>query len=227
MVGALTLYQTTIGKKVVMAVTGLVLIGYVILHMLGNLKVFQGPQKMNEYAVFLRAAGAPLFFHEQGLWMIRMVLLASVVLHVWAAYQLTRLDWNGRPVRYAVKRTVAASYASRTMRWGGVIILLFIVYHVLHLTTGTVHQSFREGDVYRNVVTGFQFVPASIFYILAMLALGLHLYHGFWSIGQTLGLKTSENDQAWRVIAGAIALAVTIGNISIPVAVLAGIVRSA
>ena len=154
MVGALTLYQTTIGKKVVMAVTGLILFAYVFVHMLGNLKIFSGPDYINSYGVFLREVGYPLFAHESVLWIARLVLLASVGLHTWAAYQLTRVDLAGRPVHYANRKHLAASYASRTMRWGGVLLALFIVYHILHLTTGTVHGSYREGDVYNNLVSG-------------------------------------------------------------------------
>jgi succinate dehydrogenase / fumarate reductase, cytochrome b subunit len=225
MPGALTLYQTTVGKKVVMAVTGLILVAYVILHMVGNLKVFQGPEKLNEYAVFLREAGGPLFFHEQGLWTVRVILLASFVLHIWAAYQLTRADWAARPVRYSMRRPVQQSYASRTLRWGGVILALFVVYHILHLTTGTVHPSFREGDVYLNLVAGFRVIPVSLFYIAAMVALGFHIQHGFWSMGQTLGLKGASNDRAWQILAFVIAWAVALGNISIPLAVMLGIVR--
>src|SRR3712207_250066 len=139
MVGALTLYQTTIGKKVVMAVTGLILFAYVFVHMLGNLKVYSGPAYLNAYGVFLREVGYPLFAHESVLWIVRIALLASVGLHIWAAYELTRLDWAGRPVHYDNRKYLASSYAARTMRWSGVILGLFIVFHVLDLTTGTVH----------------------------------------------------------------------------------------
>ncbi len=225
MIGAVTLYRTTVGKKVVMAVTGLILVGYVFLHMVGNLKIYQGPAKMNEYAVFLREAGGPMLLHEQALWTARVILLLAFVLHTWAAYQLTRVDLAGRPIRYAVKRPVVQSYASRTMRWGGVILALFVIYHILHLTTGTLHPTFRDGDVYANLVAGFRVVPVSLFYILAMIALGFHIQHGFWSMGQSLGLKTSQNDRPWRALAIVLAWTVALGNVSIPVAVLLGIVR--
>lgn len=225
MIGALTLYQTSIGKKVIMALTGVVLYGYVMIHMLGNLKIFAGRDYINAYGAFLREAGGPLLAHEQLLWTARVVLLVSVVLHFWAAYELARMDWAGRPVRYASRKNQESSFASRTMKWGGVIILLFIVYHVLHLTTGTVHPSYVEGDVYNNLVAGFRQVPASLFYIVAMGAVGLHLYHGVWSMFQTLGLNNSANKRIWRGLAVISSIALVVGNVSIPIAVLLGIVR--
>ncbi len=225
MIGVLTLYQTSIGKKVVMAVTGLILFGYVIAHMLGNLKIYQGRDYINAYGVFLREAGGPLFGHEQLLWIVRIVLLVSVVLHMWAAYQLTRVDLASRPVRYAMRKNQEYGYAARTLRWGGVLIALFIVYHILHLTTGTAHPRFVEGDVYNNVVVGFQNPLVSLFYIAAQIALALHLYHGAWSMFQTLGLNNSTNKRFWRGFATAASTALALGNISIPVAVLLGILR--
>ena len=221
----LSLYQTTIGKKVIMAVTGLILVGYVIVHMLGNLHVYEGPAMVNAYGVFLREVGAPAVPHEGLLWTVRLILLASVGLHIWSAYELTRVDLASRPVNYAQRQYVAASYAGRTMRWGGVIILLFVIYHVLHLTTGTVHPQYREGDIYSNVVIGFRNPLVSAFYIAAMVALGLHLYHGVWSMFQTLGLNDRNRTRLLRGVATVIAGAVAVGNISIPLAVLAGIVR--
>ena len=145
MVGALTLYQTTIGKKVVMAVTGLILFAYVLVHMLGNLKVFSGPAYLNAYGVFLREVGYPLFAHESLLWIARLVLLAAVGLHIWAAYQLTRLDWAGRPVHYQDRKYLASSFAARTMRWSGVIVGLFVLFHLMDLTWGWVNPDFVHG----------------------------------------------------------------------------------
>lgn len=225
MVGALTLYQTTIGKKVVMAVTGLVLFGYVFIHMYGNLHIYEGRETINTYGVFLREVGYPLFAHGVLLWLARFVLLASVILHIWAAYQLTRADLEARPIAYQNKKHIAASYASRTMRWGGVIIALFVVYHVLHFTTGQAHPNFREHDIYHNVVTGFQNPVVSLVYILAMVALALHLYHGVWSMAQTLGWRNGVNNHLWRGFATVMAVVVAGGNISIPLAVLVGILR--
>lgn len=225
MIGALTLYQTSIGKKVVMAVTGLILFGYVFVHMIGNLKIYQGADKINAYGVFLREVGAPLLYAEQILWTARIVLLATTVLHIWAAYELTRRDVSARPVQYAGRKNQAQGYAARTMRWGGVLVGLFIVYHILHLTTGTAHPSFDKENIYGNLVRGFQNPLVSLFYIAAQVALGLHIYHGVWSMMQTLGVKNRDNDRFWRGFALVFALVIALGNISIPVAVLLGIVR--
>lgn len=225
MTAALTLYRTSIGKKVVMALTGLILIGFVILHMWGNLHIFEGREKFNEYAVFLRTVGGPVLGNEQALWLVRIVLLGSVVLHILAAYQLTRIDLASRPVRYARHRTVQQTFSSRTMRWGGLIILFFVIYHILHFTLGTVHPNFHPGDVYSNVVIGFQNWLVSGFYIAAMVMLGLHLYHGTWSMFQTLGLNSAKYNRLFQGLAALIALAVAGGNILVPLVVLAGIVR--
>jgi succinate dehydrogenase / fumarate reductase cytochrome b subunit len=225
MVGALTLYHTTIGKKVVMAVTGFILYGYVMVHMLGNLKVFQGPEKLNAYGVFLRTAGGPVFADEQVLWLVRIILLVSLVAHIVAAVQLTRLDWESRPVGYAMRKNQVYGYAAPTMRWGGVGIALFVVYHILHFTTGQAHPSYVHGDIYRNVVVGFQSPIASLVYIAAMIAVGLHLYHGVWSMFQTLGLNNTNNKRLLRGFATLSAVALVVGNVSIPVAVMLGLVR--
>jgi succinate dehydrogenase / fumarate reductase, cytochrome b subunit len=223
MTAALTLYRSSIGKKAVMAITGLIGIGYLILHMTGNLKIFQGPEHFNEYAEFLRTIGSPVIPERGLLWVIRLVLLAAVALHVTAAYQLTRMDWAGRPVRYAQLRPVQQSFASRTMRWGGVILLLFVIYHLLHFTIGAVHPSFVQGDAYRNVVSGFQIWWVTIFYIAAMLALGLHLYHGFWSMFQTLGLNNVTYTRLLRGLSILVALGISVGFVAVPIAVLFGV----
>ena len=227
MVGALTLYQTSIGKKILMAVTGLILFGYTFLHMYGNLHIFEGREHFNAYAEWLRVMGYPLFSRGVALWLVRIILIASLVGHVWAAWQVTKQDWDGRPVKYGQKKMIAASFAAQTMRWGGVALALFIVYHVLHFTTGTlyVEAPFSRVDVYGNVVNGFRNPIVSLIYILAMIALGLHLYHGVWSISQTLGWRNSVNNQLWRGFATVMAIVIAGGNSLIPLAVLAGIVR--
>jgi succinate dehydrogenase / fumarate reductase cytochrome b subunit len=227
MVGALTLYQTSIGKKVLMAVTGLILFGYTFLHMYGNLHVFDGREHFNEYAHWLREIGYPMLPHSGALNIVRVILLLSVIGHIWAAWQVTRQDWAGRPVRYGQKKMIAASYAARTMRWGGVILALFIVYHVLHFTTGTLYfeGQFSQTDAYGNVVNGFRSPIVSLIYIVAMVALGFHLYHGLWSMAQTMGWRNSVNNQLWRGFATVMAIVIAGGNILIPLAALAGIVR--
>ena len=216
------LYGTSVGKKIAMASTGVVLILFVIVHMIGNLKVYQGPERLNAYAEFLREAGAPALGRGEVLWIARFVLLACVLIHITAAIQLARRSRAARPVGYERVPHEELTYASRTMRWGGIIIFLFVVYHLLHFTTGTVHPDFVPGDVYHNMVVGFQSWPASVAYMLAMLALGLHLYHGIWSMTQTLGVNHPRWNRLRRPIAAVIAGAVVLGNLSFPVSVLAG-----
>jgi succinate dehydrogenase / fumarate reductase cytochrome b subunit len=225
LVGLLGLWQTTIGKKVVMAVTGFILFGYVLLHMWGNLKIYYGREAINHYGVFLRAVGDPLFANEQLLWLVRAVLLVAVVLHIWAVVTLWQRDRAARPVGYRTRKDVQASYAALTMRWGGIVILLFVVFHVLDLTTGTANPAFHHGDIYNNIVASFSRWWVSLFYIVAMLALGLHLYHGLWSMFQTLGLNTRRSNRLWRNVAIAAAVVIVAGNISVPIAVLAGLLR--
>jgi succinate dehydrogenase / fumarate reductase, cytochrome b subunit len=225
---ALTLWSTSVGKKAVMAVTGVILIGFVIGHMLGNLKIYAGEEKFNAYAVWLREMGSPMFGHEQVLWLVRLALLTATVLHIVAAVQLTHQSYAARPVGYERKHALESTYASRTMRWGGAILLLFVIYHLLHFTFGAVGYSpgqYRPLSVYRNVVAGFQVWYVSAFYMAAMIALGLHMYHGVWSMFQSLGLNTIGADRIYRGLATVTSLAVVLGNISIPLAVLIGALR--
>jgi succinate dehydrogenase / fumarate reductase, cytochrome b subunit len=217
MTRALTFYGTSIGKKVVMAVTGLILFGFVIGHMLGNLQVFIGANQMNAYAATLKANVALL-------WGVRLVLLVAVILHIVAAVQLTRMSLRSRPEGYHYKDVIQADYAARTMRWSGPIIAVFVVYHLLDFTTGTVHPQFDAHDVYRNVITGFRVWPVALFYIIAMVALAFHLWHGVWSMFQTLGLINPKSDQLIHRLAAIATLAIAIGFISVPMAVLAGLI---
>jgi succinate dehydrogenase / fumarate reductase, cytochrome b subunit len=226
-------WRSTLGKKAVMAVSGVVLFGYVLLHMLGNLKLFlpehaqgehAGELPLNVYADWLRELGAPLLPQEGALWLVRIVLVVALVAHVWAAWQVTRASWRARPRAYEKVDRVQLDYADRTMRWGGVIIGLFIVYHLLHLTTGQAHHDFAPGEVYHNVVAGFSLWWVSAIYIVANLFLGLHLYHGLWSMFQTLGWAHPTFNPWRRNFAAAFAVVVTAGNVSFPVAVLTGLV---
>jgi succinate dehydrogenase / fumarate reductase cytochrome b subunit len=211
---------SSIGKKVVMAVTGLILFLFVLGHMIGNLQVYLGPEALNHYGVLLRQ-----LLHGAGLWLVRLVMLAAVSLHIWAATSLTLESRRARPEGYREQKWKESTYASRTMRWGGVIILLFVIYHLLHFTTGTVHPNFIEGDIYHNFVVGFQSVPASLFYIFAMVALGFHLRHGVWSMFQTLGVSHPRYIRMAHTAAWIFAALIVAGNISFPLAVLAGIVK--
>ncbi len=219
------LWRTTIGKKAVMAVTGVILVGFVIAHMAGNLKIFLGEKAFNEYALFLRTVGEPLVPYSVLLWIARVVLLASALLHIWAAVELTRINWAARPRSYAVKRSLATTAAALTMRYSGVLLAVFIVYHLLHLTLGAVGFSsgaFSHESVYHNVVTGLSGWFVSIFYILAMGGLCLHLDHGIWSMLQTLDLNTNRISRRLRLLSRVVAFLVFLGFIAVPIAVLAG-----
>lgn len=222
---ALVFWHTMIGKKIVMAVTGVVLVGFVIAHMLGNLKIFSGPEEINTYSRFLREAGTPELAYGQLLWVVRIILLICVALHITAAVQLSRMSWAARPVGYNVKRNVETTFAARMMRWGGVLLAVFVIFHLLHLTLGAV--GFRTGQfkdlaVYQNVVAAFNIWPVAFFYIVAMGALCLHLYHGIWSMLQTLGWNTARNETALKMFSRVIAIVVFLGFGSVPVSVLAG-----
>lgn len=217
-------YRSPMAKKMVMAVSGAMLFGFVVGHMLGNAKMYLGEHAFNAYAEGLRSLGEPFVPHGQLLWVARIGLLAAVLLHIWSAWQLTLLNRRARPISYAKKTTTQATYASRTMRWGGVIILAFVVYHLLHLTFGSVHPNFDATNPFHNVVSGFQNVWVSLFYIVANVALAFHLYHGLWSMFQSLGLNHPSFKALRRPFAALFAILVTAGNISFPLAVLAGVV---
>ena len=218
--GGLRFWQTTVGKKVIMAVTGVILFGFVVGHLLGNLQIFLPPEKINNYAATLRA-------HPALLWIARITLLVAVVFHTWSSFQLWLLQREARPVSYVKKVNLHSTYASRTMAWSGPIILAFVVFHLLHLTFGTVHPGgrFETHNVYNNVITGFQVWPVSLFYIIAMIMLCYHLYHGLWSMFQTLGITHPVYTPILRVLAKIVAILIAAGNISIPVAILAGMIK--
>jgi len=211
-------YQASIGKKIVMAVTGFILFGYVLVHLLGNLQIYLGPEQINAYARFLHSK--PLL-----LWGARAVLLTAVILHITASLQLWRLNRRARPVGYVMENDPPAGYASRTMLWSGPIIAAFVIFHILHLTTGSVGLPYRELDPYHNMVYGFRIWPVSLSYITAMVLLAMHLYHGVWSMFQTVGISHPRYTPWLKRLAAAFALFIGAGNISIPVAVLAGLVK--
>jgi succinate dehydrogenase / fumarate reductase, cytochrome b subunit len=210
-------YRTSIGKKLVMAITGLILFGYVAIHMLGNLQLFMGPEHLNNYAATLKSNLALL-------WTARLVLLTAGIWHIVAALQLTRMSQRSRPEGYYYKDVMEANYASRTMRWTGPILAVFVIYHLLHFTTGTVHPHFDHTDVYANVVTGFRMWSVAAFYIAAMMALGLHLWHGAWSMFQSVGLNNPRADRLLHRFAAIATVVIVIGFISIPLAILARLV---
>jgi succinate dehydrogenase / fumarate reductase, cytochrome b subunit len=224
----LALWHTQIGKKVVMAVTGVVLVLFVIAHVVGNLKIFVGPDEINAYSRFLREVGMPEVGYGQVLWVVRIVLLVCVTLHITAAIQLTRMSWAARPIKYNVKRNIETTFAARVMRWGGLLLAVFVVFHLLHLTGGIVGfepGQFKHLAVYQNVVAAFHVWPVTVFYIVAMAALCLHLSHGIWSMLQTLGWSTARNAAGLKTLSSVIGILVFLGFTSVPVAVLAGWVR--
>jgi succinate dehydrogenase cytochrome b subunit len=224
----LALWSNVIGKKVVMAVTGAVLILFVIAHMVGNLKIFSGQEEINAYSRFLREVGWPELGYGQLLWIVRSVLFVCVILHITAAVQLTRMNWQARPVGYDSRKNVETTWGALTMRWGGLLLAVFIVFHLFHFTGGMV--GFQPGQfehlmVYQNVVAGFSVWPIAFFYILAMAALCLHLDHGIWSMLQTLGWVTLDNTKNLKAVSRIVALIIFAGFISVPIAVLTGWVR--
>jgi len=213
------LWDSSVGKKAVMAGTGLIMLAYLITHVLANLLVFQGPEKINAYSKLLHGTGGAL-------WAARAVLFAALVLHVVAAVQLTLRRQAARPVGYAGGREPQVStLAARTIRWGGALILVFLVYHILHFTLGTVHPAFVEGDPYHNVAAGFSNLGVVAFYELALAAVGLHLYHGIWSSGRSLGMSPPSPHPLRRQLALALSLLVWLGFTVIPIAVYGGIIR--
>jgi len=220
-------YRSTIGKKIIMGVTGLIGIGFVIAHMAGNLLAFAGARKINEYSAALHGPLGEL------LWVLRVVLIVAVVLHVLMAYQLTRLSSAARPVAYQRKTPQVATLASRTMKWGGVLLLVFIVFHILHFTTQTVDPAGVRGmedvrgdrDIYGNLVASFHIWWVALFYILAMVALGLHLFHGAWSSVRTLGYAKPSDHPLKRRIALVLAIVIWAGFTLLPVSVIFGVLR--
>lgn len=215
------LYKTSIGKKIIMGVSGFVWFGFLVGHLYSNLHLYAGPESMNAYYAGLKSS--PLLF-----WGVRAVLLATIVVHIVIAYQLVKMSWSARERGYQRYRCAATTYAARTMRWSGPILFFYIVYHLLHLTVGvampgpTPHD---EYDVYSNVVRSFSYWYVSAAYIVAMLALGLHLYHGVWSFFQTIGANHPKYNPLRRAFATLVTVAIIGGYVSMPIAVLAGLLK--
>ena len=209
-----------VGKKVVMGVTGLIGVGFVILHSLGNLLIFQGSTALNSYSRLLKSSA-------ELLWALRITLIVAVTLHVIAAVQLTRQSRAARPTGYVKRETQVATVASRTMRWGGALLLIFIVFHILHFTTGTIRPAgvFSHEDVYTNVVSSFRVWWVALFYVVAMIALGFHLFHGAWSSMRSVGVSPPSPRPLHRRLSLAIAVLVWAAFTAVPVAVFTGLVR--
>ena len=223
----LDLYRSQVGRKWAMALTGVALLGFIIFHLYGNLKVYLGPEEINEYGEALRDLGGQLVPRTQLLWVLRIGLLAAFAIHVHAAFSLTMENRRkGGEVTYQTQREyLVANYASRTMIWSGIIVLLFIAFHLADLTWGTTNPDFISGDIYHNMVASFERVPVAAIYIVANVALGFHIYHGAWSMFQSLGANNPRFNKWRRWFAQGFAAVIVLGNISFPIAVLLGIIE--
>jgi succinate dehydrogenase / fumarate reductase cytochrome b subunit len=214
----LRMWGSSIGLKLQMAITGIILSGFVLVHMAGNLQIFQGPEAIDDYSKLLHKEPAIL-------WTARAVLLGAVGLHIWAYIVLTRKNQRARGIGYRETKHRESSFASRSMRLTGPLLLAFIILHILHLTTGTVHPDYHEGSVYQNLVSGLRILPVAAIYVLAMAMLGLHLWHGLWSMCQTLGLDQARYGSAGRRAATVITILVVIGFTVVPVVIAAGFIK--
>jgi succinate dehydrogenase / fumarate reductase cytochrome b subunit len=221
----LEMYGTAVGKKYAMALSGIAWMGYVLAHMVGNLKVYLGDEDLDHYAEWLRNLATPALPRTVLLWGMRSVLIVAIVVHIHAAWSLTRTNWGARGGGYKSDRDyVVANFASRTMRWTGIIVGLFIVFHLFDLTWGQANPDFERGHVHDNLVASFERVPVAVFYVLANLALGLHLFHGAWSLFQSMGWSHPRFNQWRRWFAWSFAAVITLGNITFPVMVQAGVI---
>jgi succinate dehydrogenase / fumarate reductase cytochrome b subunit len=218
----LLLWDSTIGKKVVMAATGLLFVVFLLAHMAGNLKIFFGAGTFDHYASWLRTIGEPVLPYSWFLWIQRVVLVVALVLHVVAAVQLSRRDRKARPVRYVHGQRPRATFATHTMRWGGATLAVYIVWHILDLTVGVANQDFAAGRPYHNVVADFGVWWVDVIYLVALLMLGLHINHGFWSAAQTLGIKSASRDRTLKTVGSVLAVVITGGFMIVPIAVMAG-----
>jgi succinate dehydrogenase / fumarate reductase cytochrome b subunit len=222
-------YSSTIGKKVAMALSGLVLVLFVVGHMAGNLKIFaginpaSGDYKIDDYGRFLRTMGSEMLGESGVLWLVRIVLLACLVVHAVSGILLAKANRAAKPEGYKVKSYRSANAASLTMIYGGLFLLFFVVFHILHFTTGTLHWSFVEGEVYANVWQSFQNFLTAGFYVVAMALLALHLYHGTWSMFQTLGVDTPRWNKGLRTLAKIVAVALFVGFSAVPVSIAFGV----
>jgi succinate dehydrogenase / fumarate reductase cytochrome b subunit len=212
-----------VGKKFYMAVSGFILIGFLVAHMVGNLKMYMGADSFNHYAEFLREVGYPILPHMAGLWIFRVVLLVAVGLHMLSAWQVYTQSRNARGGKYTKEESLHFAYASRTMRWGGVIIAAFVTYHILHFTTGQAHPEFVHGEAYQNVIIGFQNPLVVAFYVVALVMVTFHIYHGLWSAFQTVGANHPKYNAYRRPLALVLALLLFAGFMTVPVGVTAGL----
>ena len=214
----------SVAKKAVMAVSGIIMVLFLIAHMVGNLKAFQGAETFNHYSEWLRSFGEPAFPPRTLLTLIEVVLVVSLVAHMWAAFSLWAQARRARPERYVTKKAVAQSYASRTLRWGGVIIALFIVYHLLDQTFGAVNPAGTDTTPYERLVAGFSNPFVTAFYVIALILLGFHLRHGIWSAAQTLGQSNKRRERTVNAFSIAFSVVLIGGYLIVPFAVLFGLI---
>lgn len=223
----MTATRTTIGQKALMAVTGVIWVGFLAMHMWGNTKAFWGPEVFNAYAHHLRTFGEPILNDGQFLMLFRVFVVTALLIHIIMAANLTRRGWEARGnQRYAVKKNVQGNAAARSMRWGGVAIFIFLLYHLMMFTWGVkaTLPEFDRATPYQNMVAGFQNPLNVVIYLAALVAVGLHLYHGAWSVFQTLGWNNFRSTRGLEIFAWVIALVITIGFAAVPIAVSLGII---
>ena len=225
------LYDSTIGKKFLVALTGLIMIGFLLGHVTGNLKVFvpdpePGVPDIDVYAEFLKTMGEPMLPHMVGLWIVRFILLAAILIHIRCIIDLVKRNKAARPQQYDAQGYVQASMSARLMFVSGLLLMLFVVFHILHFTTGTIDPAnFEEGKVYSNLTNAFQGITFVLLYLVAMVGVGFHVYHGIWSVFQTLGIDNPDRNKALRAISVVIAVGLVLGFSSVPLAFFTGVLK--
>ena len=218
-------YGTAVGKKFVVAVTGIIMAGFLVMHMIGNFKAFAGQEKLDHYAEYLREIGQDLFGHETVLWIFRFVLLAAVILHIVSIILITKQNRAARPVKYHVKKTFATTFSARMMIVSGVLLLIFILIHLAQFTLGWFEPTpFEEGKVYSNISQAFAVGWIACFYIFMMFIVCMHLYHGIWSFFQTLGLDNPDRNKPLRALAVVVSIALFLGFSAVPFAFVTGMI---
>jgi succinate dehydrogenase / fumarate reductase cytochrome b subunit len=209
-------YRSLLGQKLIMGVTGIILFAFIVGHLLGNLQIFSGPAPLNRYAAFLKSTG-------ELLWTVRLILLIALILHIVAAIRITLAKWSARPIGYLEKDDIVTNYAARTMMITGPLVFLYVIYHLMMFTFLTTGPGYSPTDVYANEIAAFRVPLISIVYIIAMLVLGTHLYHGVWSMLHTIGISNPRYGRLRWIVAPAVAIAITLGYIIIPLAVWVGL----
>ena len=220
----LNIYQTAVGKKYAMALTGIGLLGFVVVHMIGNLHLYEGPRQVHEYAEALRDLGGHLVPRTFLLWVMRLGLIGMFAVHIHSAVSLSRMSHKADSAYVGSRNYIAANFASRTMRWTGPIILLYVLFHLADLTWGWLDDDWVRGDVYNNVYSSMSAIPIALIYIAANIALAIHIFHGAWSMFQSLGINNPKYNNLRRGLAQGLAGLILVGNLSFPLAVQFGLI---